>query len=207
MTEIIDPNPLLIEYLQIAYNTPVNDNLTEFFEAGEWHYIQSDLETNIFLLKRLDEVNLLPDEVNLCDCGIGLGTVLYDLYLQSKEFDKKFTFTGVEKHKRYIDDLNNSLIQYWNGDLNLVHDDIMNHDFSKYNFIYFYQPFKVSDKAVKFYLKIIEEAQSGTIIIGLNHFQVQTYGDENLINLFKGLKFHKIDDIVVFQKMDSSLLI
>ena len=47
MTEIVEPNPLLIEYLQIAYNTPVNDNLTEFFEAGEWHYIQSDLETNI----------------------------------------------------------------------------------------------------------------------------------------------------------------
>ena len=200
MTEIIDPNPLLIEYLQIAYNTPVNDNLTEFFEAGEWHYIQSDLETNIFLLKRLDEVNLLPDEVNLCDCGIGLGTILYDLYLQSKEFDKKFTFTGVEKHKRYIDDLNTNLIHYWNDDLDLVHDDIMNHEFSHYNFIYFYQPFKVADKAIKFYLKIIEEAQPGTIIIGLSHFQVQTYGHENLINLFNKLKCHKIDDIILFQK-------
>ena len=39
MTEIIEPHPLLIEYLQIAYNIPVNNDLTDFFEAGEWHYI------------------------------------------------------------------------------------------------------------------------------------------------------------------------
>ena len=76
----------------------------------------------------------------------------------------------------------------------------MNVDYSNWNFIYFYQPFKVADKAIKFYLKVIEEVKPGTIIIGLNHFQVQTYGDENLINLFKQLKFHKIDDIVIFQK-------
>jgi hypothetical protein len=103
MTEEVEPHPLLIEYLQIAYNLndEVNKNLEEFFQAGEWHYIQADIETNIFLLKRLNEVGLLSDEVNICDCGIGLGTILYDLYLQSKEFDNKFTFTGIEKYKRY----------------------------------------------------------------------------------------------------------
>ena len=88
MTEEVEPHPLLIEYLQIAYNLNDEDNknLQEFFEAGEWHYIQADIETNIFLLKRLDEEGLLSSEVNICDCGIGLGTILYDLYLQSKEF-------------------------------------------------------------------------------------------------------------------------
>jgi hypothetical protein len=84
--------------------------------------------------------------------------------------------------------------------LNLIEDDIMNVDYSNWNFIYFYQPFKVSDKAIKFYLKVIEEVKPGTIIIGLNHFQVQTYGDDNLISKFNELKCHKIDDIVVFQK-------
>jgi hypothetical protein len=49
-------------------------------------------------------------------------------------------------------------------------------------------------------LKVIEEVKPGTIIIGLNHFQVQTYGDDNLINKFSELKLHKIDDIIVFQK-------
>ena len=202
MTELVEPNPLLIEYLEIAYNlnNQVNKDLEEFFQAGEWHYIQSDIETNIFLLKRLDEEGLLPHEINMCDCGIGLGTILYDLYLQSKEFDNKFTFTGIEKYKRYTDPLRTYLLKYWNDDLNLIEDDIMNVDYSNWNFIYFYQPFKVADKAIKFYLKVIEEVKPGTIIIGLNHFQVQTYGDENLINLFKQLNFYKIDDIVIFQK-------
>jgi hypothetical protein len=136
----------------------------------------------------------------MCDCGIGLGTVLYDLYLQSKEFDNKFTFTGIEKYKRYTDPLRTHLLKYWNDELNIIEDDIMNVDYSNWNFIYFYQPFKVSDKAIKFYLKVIEEVKPGTIIIGLNHFQVQTYGDENLINLFNQLKCHKIDDIMVFEK-------
>jgi len=202
MTEIVEPHPLLIEYLQIAYNLndEVNRNLEEFFQAGEWHYIQADIETNIFLLKRLDELDLLPNEINMCDCGIGLGTILYDIYLQSKEFNKTFTFTGIEKYKRYTDTLRTHLLKYWNGELNLIEDDIMNVDYSNWNFIYFYQPFKIADKAIKFYLKVIEEVKPGTIIIGLNHFQVQTYGDENLINLFNQLKPHKIDDLVVFQK-------
>jgi hypothetical protein len=202
MTEEVEPHPLLIEYLQIAYNLndEVNKNLEEFFQAGEWHYIQADIETNIFLLKRLDELGLIPNEINICDCGIGLGTILYDIYLQSKEFNKTFTFTGIEKYKRYTDTLRTHLLKYWNGELNLIEDDIMNVDYSNWNFIYFYQPFKIADKAIKFYLKVIEEVKPGTIIIGLNHFQVQTYGDENLINLFNQLKPHKVDDLVVFQK-------
>lgn len=202
MSEIIEPHPLLIEYLEIAYNLndEVNKNLEDFFNAGEWHYIQSDLETNIFLLKRLDELNLLPNNINMCDCGLGLGTILYDLYLQSKEFNNQFTFTGIEKYDRYIDALNTNLIKYWDNNLHLIHDDIMNVDLSKYNFIYFYQPFKVSDKAIQFYLKVIDEAPEGALIFGLNHFQIQTYGDNNLIDKFNKLKPYKVDDIILFKK-------
>ena len=202
MSEIIEPHPLLIEYLEIAYNLndEVNKNLEDFFNAGEWHYIQSDLETNIFLLKRLDELNLLPNNINMCDCGLGLGTILYDLHLQSKEFNNQFTFTGIEKYDRYIDALNTNLIKYWDNNLHLIHDDIMNVDLSKYNFIYFYQPFKVSDKAIQFYLKVIDEAPEGALIFGLNHFQIQTYGDNNLIDKFNKLKPYKVDDIILFKK-------
>lgn len=202
MTEIIEPNPILIEYLEKAYNIlpHLNSNLEDFFQSGEWHYVQADLETNIFLLKRLEEKRLLPSEVNIVDCGVGLATILFDIYLQSKDFDNKFTFTGIEKHERYVQFLKSELNKYWNGELNIIHDDIMNQDYSKYNFIYFYQPFKVSDKAIKFYSKVINEAPEGAIIIGLNHFQVLTYGDVDLIEIFNKLKPHKIDDVVVFKK-------
>lgn len=203
MTEIIEPHPKLIEYLEIAYNIlpEVNKDLNDFFEAGEWHYVQSDLETNIYLFKRLDEVGLLPNRINACDCGIGLGTIFFDLYLQSKEFpNNEFLFTGIERHNRYIECLSNNLLKYWDNNLTLIHDDIMNINYNNYNFIYFYQPFKISDKAVAFYYKVINEAPKGAIIMGLNNFQIKTYGDEILNNLFDQLTYHKIDDLHIFIK-------
>lgn len=202
MTEIIEPHPQLLQYAEIAYNLIpiINKDLEVFFQAGEWHYIQADIETNILLLKQLEDMGLLTNQINICDCGIGLGTVLFDLYLQSKEMPQKFTFTGVEKWQRYIEALNQNLIQFWNGELNLIHDDIMNIDYSNYNFIYFYQPFKVSDKAVKFYLKVIQEAPKDCLIMGLNHFQIHTYGDSVLNTEFSKLKQIKVDDIILFQK-------
>jgi len=100
-TQIIEPNPLLVEYFnkkqQIIESEKID--LYKFDQDGEWHYVESNIEDNIFLFKRLDEVGLLPDKVNVCDCGVGYGTILYDLYLQSKEFTgKEFTFTGILRY-------------------------------------------------------------------------------------------------------------
>jgi hypothetical protein len=185
MTEFVEPSQFLIKYLKTINDSEIDLN---YFSEDEWCYIQSDLETNIFLFKRIDEIGILPDEINACDCGIGLGTVLFDLYLQSKEFpNKKFTFTGIEKYKKYIDFFNDNLIECWNGELNLIHGDIMDQNYSKYNFIYFYQPFKNSDKSMNFYSKIIKEAPKGAIIIGLDDFKINTYGDSELIDNFNKL--------------------
>lgn len=199
----VEPNPLLIEYWQVTQGLDCNADSSkkEFIEAGEWSYIPSNLEKTIFLFKRLEEVNLLPKELNICDCGIGLGTTMFDLYLQSKEFENiKFTFTGIEKWKPYIEFLNTNLLKYWNSELNLIESDIMNHNYDKYNLIWFYQPFRQSDKAVNFYKKVILEAQPGSIIFGLNQYQVVTYGDAELIDIFKQLTHHNLDDLICFQK-------
>ena len=141
----VEPHPLLIEYWQVTQGLDCNADSSkkEFIESGEWSYIPSDLEKTIFLLKRLEEVNLLPKELNICDCGIGLGTTMFDLYLQSKEFEHiKFTFTGIEKWKPYIEYLNDNLIKYWNNELTIIESDIMDQSYHSYNLIWFYQPFR-----------------------------------------------------------------
>lgn len=204
--EIIEPNPILIEYWNIANSIDCNSDGSkqEFIDSGEWHYIPSNLEKNIFLLKRLDEVGLLPDVVNICDCGVGLGTTLFDIYLQSMDFqDKRFSFTGIEKWPSYVSILRNRLFHFWEGNLNLIQDDIVNQNYSQWNFIWFFQPFKVSDKAMKFYFKVISESQSGTLIFGLDTFNIMTYGEKcpGLIDIFSQLKLHKLDDSVFFQKI------
>lgn len=204
MTEIIEPHPLLIQYWETCQQIDCNPDgqKSEFIDGGMWHYVPSHLDKTIFLLKRLEEVNLLPKEMRLCDLGIGLGSTMYDLYLQSKEYpDMKFKFTGIEIWEPYIDYMKSKLIKFWEGNLQLIHDDIMKSDLSLYNFIWFYQPFKVSDKACRFYQKVISESVPGTLIIGLDHFHINTYGDDQLKSDFKKLKHHQLDDLHIFEKV------
>jgi len=202
-TEIIEPNPLLVEYFlkSAELNNSIKIDLDKFENDGEWHYIQSNIENNILLLKRLDERGLLSNKIDICDCGIGFGTVMYDLYLQSTEFkDKDFTFTGIEKCDDYVNSFKDNLIDYWNGRLNLIHDDIMNVDYSNWNLIWFYTPFKVSQKLLPFFAKVISEVPVGSTIIGLDTFSIMEYGDNNLINSFNNLKQYDIDGMIVYHK-------
>lgn len=204
MTEIIEPHPLLIEYINKTTELDYQSDRwsDDFKDSGEWHYIPSNLDDNIFLLKQLDEIGLLSDEVNICDCGIGLGTIMFDLYLQSKEFtNKKFTFTGIEKHVKYTNFLRDNLLEYWNENLNLIEEDILISDYSNYNFIYSYSPFNRADKLMSFYSRILETAKPGTIIIGLDHYRINNYGQNYtyLVNRFKKLKVYQMNDQVVFK--------
>jgi len=202
-TQIIEPNPILIEYFQLTNQLAqnLNSDLTDFIQDDEWHYVQANIENNILLLKRLEEINLLTTNVNICDCGIGLGTVMFDLYLQSKDIgDKTFTFTGIEKYDRYVNTLNNQLAKYWENNLNIIHDDIMNTDYSNYNFIYLYTPFRIDTKLMNFFHKVITQMPEGGIVIGIDQFRIENYGEQNLINDFRKLKQYIVDDIVIYQK-------
>ena len=86
MTEIIEPHPILMDYIAdaSALFTDFDGGLKDFINNEEWHYVPSELEQNIYLMKRLDEQGLIADNNYIFDCGIGLGTNMFDLYLQSK---------------------------------------------------------------------------------------------------------------------------
>ena len=200
MPEIIEPNPVLLDYLSHARSlfTDFDGTRKEFVDADEWHYLPSELEQNIYLMKRLDERGLLNEENSVFDCGIGLATTMFDLYLQSKEIaGKKFTFGGVEKHERYTDYLNEKLIHYWEGNLNLVIGDIMDYDFSPHNIVYTYSPFKSPDKLRSFYEKLTNEISIGSVII-----ESRNYGKglSEILSQIDGLEEIEIDDIYVYRK-------
>lgn len=204
MVEVV-PNPLLISYFQEAckldYELDRRDD--RFVLSGEWHYIPSNLDDNIFLLKNLYDKGLLSDSINVCDCGIGLGTTMFDLYLQSKDIsEKKFTFTGIEKYEKYTNYLKQNLFQFWNGKLNLIEGDILQENYYNYNFIYSYSPFNKIDKLMSFYQRIISQAPAGTIFIGLDTWRIRNYGKGfgELISDFEKLLPHKIDNLHIFQK-------
>lgn len=195
-SEEIEPNPLLVEYYTKMNEVLINPE-EGFMKEIDFPYILSNIEQNIFLFKRLKERNLLRDENNIVDCGIGLGFCLYDFYLQSKEIDLKFNFFGIEKYKSYLDCLKSNLIQFWNSELNLINSDILEQNFSNYNIIYTYGPFRSEKKQKELMNKISSEITSGSIIIenansGKGHF--------DLLSKIDLLQEVEIDDIYIYIK-------
>jgi hypothetical protein len=201
MVQEVDPSPQLISYFQEskALWTEFDGNKKQFIDSSEWHYILSNIEQNIFLLKRLQERGLLKTENHIVDCGIGLGTALFDIYLQTKDFtDKTFTFTGIEKQAMYIGFIQEKLLPYWDGNLDLIHDDIMNQDYSKYNIIYTFTPFQTVDKLKELYNKIISEVEVGSVLIENKNAGLGLHG---VLTDLEGIQKIELDDIVVFKKL------
>lgn len=201
MVQEVDPNPVLVKYYQDSklLSTDFDGSKSEFLDSREWHYILSNIEQNIFLLKRLEERNLLKVENHIIDCGIGLGTALFDIYLQSKEYvDRTFTFTGIEKQTSYIEFFNKHLLNYWEGNLELIEDDIMNRNYSKYNIIYTYTPFQTVERLKELYNKIISEIEVETVIIENKNSGLGLHG---VLTELEGIQKVELDDIVVFKKI------
>jgi hypothetical protein len=199
IAEIIEPNPILVEYIQISNLlwTHFDDKIFQI-NNGEWYYIMSKIEQNIFLLKRLDDMGLLQKEVNICDAGIGLGSALFDLYLQSKEIkNKKITFSGIEKNQRYINFFNDKLSIFWNNDLNYIIGDIMDQDYSEFNLIYSYSPFTKSKKLLEYYTKLKNDIKPGSLII---ENRERGLGLDSTLSMVEGLNCIKVDNIYVFRK-------
>ena len=195
-SEEIEPHPDLILYFQETQK--FSGKLPEDYNEGdEFYNIVSNIEQNIFLLNRLNEKNLLDQNNNMIDCGIGLGFTLFDFYLQSLNLNKNFTFNGIEKQKVYVEYLKKNLLSFWNNELNLIEDDIMNHNYSDYNIVYSYSPFRSEKNLNEFYNKVANEIKSGSIIIenarwGLGHY--------DLLRKIDLLEPIEIDDIHIFVK-------
>lgn len=197
MIEEIEPHPDLIKYFEITHNFKSDLSVNVFTDSGEHYNVLSNIDQNIFLLRRLEERGLLKETNSICDCGIGLGNALFEIYLQSLDIDKNFHFYGVEKQNVYVDFINN-LSNLWKDKLNLIKDDIMNIDYSNYNIIYSYSPFNNKNQLEKMYQKIINEIKTNSLIIenanyGRGHF--------NLLKEFNELKEIDLDGLYIYKKI------
>jgi hypothetical protein len=195
-SEEVEPHPELILYFQETQK--FSGKLPDDYNQGnEFYNIVSNIEQNIFLLDRLNERNLLKENNNMIDCGIGLGFSLFDFYLQSLSLNRNFTFTGIEKQKIYVDYLKKNLLSFWNEELNIIEDDIMNHSYSDYNIVYSYTPFRSGKILNEFYNKIAYEVKSGSIIIENANWGL---GYHDLLKNIDLLEPIEIDDIHIFVK-------
>jgi len=194
----LEPHPDLIEYYNITGTFKSDLTIDVFSNVGEHYNVVSNIDQNIFLLKQLDRFGLLRESNNVCDCGIGLGNALFELYLQSKEINKEFYFSGVEKQKVYTHFILDNLSHLWKDGIDLKNDDIMNVNFTRFNIVYSYSPFNNAVQLKSMYKKIISEISSGSIIIehanwGLGHF--------NLLQEFTELEKVQLDSMFVFKKI------
>jgi len=196
----IDPDPLLVEYHGIASSlwTEFDGNKEEFSDKQQWHYIMSDMEQNIFLLKRLHERGLIKDGSKMADCGIGLGTALYDFFLQSRQLGLGFEFFGIEKHAPYMEFLKNNLLERWEGKLFLIEGGIEDQSYGEYDIIYSFTPFRDLDMLRSFYEKVAADMKPGSIFI---ENKCGGLGMRNMLDEISGLEKIEIDGIFVFKKV------
>lgn len=199
---IVEPSPVLVEYYQKAKEFEIKEMLVSKVGDGEWLYIQSNIDQNIFLLKRLDDLGLIPDFGKICDCGIGLGTAIFDIYLQSKELDKNYSFVGIEKQAKYVDYLIENLLGFWNEDLELIQGDLMDQRYDEYDIVYSYTPFRDVDKLRDFYLKVISEMSEGSILIENKNWGLGE--GEILSSISDDITAIDLDGLTVFQKKSVS---
>ena len=198
MIEEIEPHPDLIKYFEITHNFKSDLSVNIFTDNGEHYNVLSDIDQNIFLLKKLNEFGFLKKENHICDCGIGLGNALFEIYLQSLDIDRNFYFYGVEKQDVYIQFIIDNLSHLWKDKLSLIKDDIMNLDYSKFNIVYSYSPFNNKKKLEKMYQKIVNEIQLGSIIVenanlGKGHFE--------LLKEFTELEEIDLDGLYIYKKI------
>lgn len=199
---IVEPNPTLVEYYHKAKDFEMREMLVSKVGDGEWLYIQSNIDQNIFLLKKLDNLGLIPDFGKVCDCGIGLGTAIFDIYLQSKELGKDYSFVGIEKQSKYVDYLIENLLDFWNEDLEIIQGDLMNQRYDDFDIVYSYTPFRDVEKLREFYLKVISEMSEGSILIenknwGLGEGEILSNISEDIVPI-------DLDGITIFQKKSAS---
>ena len=195
---IVEPNPILIEYYQIAKKFEINEMFLSKTEDGEWLYIQSNLDQNIFLMKKLDDMGLLTDSGKICDCGIGLGTAFFDIYLQSKQLEKNHSFVGIEKQSKYLNYLTKNLLEFWGEDLQIIEGDLMEQKYDDYNIIYCYTPFRDIEKLRNFYLKVISEMKKGSILIENKNYGL---GELDILKTISDdISAIDLDGVTIFQK-------
>ncbi len=168
----------------------------------EWNYIVSDANFYEGIIQKLNSYGLLFDENKICDCGIGLGETLFNIYDQTKEITtKKFEFYGIEKNKFLYNSFNQYLRSDWEK-IELIEGDIMQQNLSQYNIIYTYTPFKLIDKLSELYLKIVDEMPIGGVL--LENFN-KGLGIQNcLFDLLKEdyrVEIIDLDGIIVYQKV------
>lgn len=205
--ELVTPHPLLVKYLQQVQTLlpTLEQDLTPFKEADEWHYIQSDLESNIYLLRELFQRGLLPPHVRICDCGIGLGTIMYDLFLQSEEIPLQWSFFGIEKWQPYLEALRGPLAPFWRGRLETLAADLEEADLTPYNFLWVYTPFRDGRRLVSFFERAWTSLPPGGIIIGMDHFSIKNWGSVLLLKALESAQFIKIGPLGVFIKPPAPL--
>jgi len=199
---IVEPNSTLVEYYQKAKEFEMREMLVSKVDGDEWLYIQSNIDQNIFLLKKLENLGLIPDSGKICDCGIGLGTAIFDIYLQSKDLGKKYSFVGIEKQSKYVDYLIKELLSFWNDDLEIILGDLMCQRYDNFDIVYSYTPFKDVEKLRQFYLKVISEMSEGSILIENKNWGLGE--GEILSSISDDITPIDLDGLTVFQKKSVS---
>jgi hypothetical protein len=160
---IVQPTITLEEYTKQSQSLGVFPSETR----DRYGYYETEQHTISDFLCALYNANLLQSENNMIDVGSGLGTTLYNFYIQSRESKLKNLFKiklhGVEADVELAMKFEKNLLPFFNGELMFCVAEAEELDYSQYNFVYMYSPMKLEGMH-RLYNKILQEISPGTVV-------------------------------------------
>jgi 2-polyprenyl-3-methyl-5-hydroxy-6-metoxy-1,4-benzoquinol methylase len=154
------------------------DSPTHTSKSGRYHFIAHSVGCTIYQLRyardRLKDINY-PLFV---DAGCGIGWVVELANYMG------FKSKGIEISINNVKVANKLFNACYDSNMDVVEGDIFDHDFSKYDVIYYYCPIKDPELEIKFEHKVEKEMKVGSILIA------NTKRDESII---RNRRFKKLD--------------
>lgn len=150
---------------------------TKYESYIEYPDLSKNIEKIVISLK-----NKLPNEISICDLGMGLGTKLFTFAYYFKKHGITPKCDGVEINPDYIEIFNTHLKKIWddNGlEITLYNKSLLKHDISNYDFVYLFKPLTDSDKMEEVYLQLSKKLKDGAILFDPSRKEPQL-GDLNL---------------------------
>ena len=166
---------LINQYSTIAKAIMQHDTST----SENWNYIEGTQKRYYGLYEALYNKGIIKDKFKVMDVGCGVCSTLYNLSKQFKQYDATIECYGVEYNKEILELFQKYLYNLWNNaNLSLFTEDLMDHNYSEYDLILSYLPFKNKNDQEKMYTKIFDEMKPGALFFEHWHFGV---GVDNLL--------------------------
>lgn len=199
ITKVTEPTTLNIKLLD-PFNIQLGDNfnnlinqyvciaksLTQHDPGNKinYEYIEGIQKNYYGMFEALYNKDLIKEKTKIIDIGCGVCSTLYNLSKQFKYYKADIECYGVEYNKELIKLFQKYLYNLWDDTkLSLFTQDLFEHNYSEYDLILCFTPFKKEEDLEKTYTKVFNEMKPGALFF--ENWDAGKGKNDVLLNMYK----------------------